>query len=148
MENKTSLLFKNNKINYNFIVLETFKVGIILFGSEVKSIREKNFTLQDSYCYIYNDEIFIKGFYVNNKTNNKLNHDPKRNKKLLLTKKEIKNIKEKINEKGLSLVLNSIFFTEYGLIKLEISLVKGKKLYDKRLSLKIKDIEKNIKKHL
>lgn len=143
---KKTISIKNKKASFEFILIEELIAGIVLVGSEVKSIRNGAASFTGSYCYIKDNEIFLKNLHISEYINSSYNqHDPKRERKLLLTKKEIKKLKEKTQEKGLTIVPVKIFINERGLIKVIIALAKGKKLFDKRESLKAKDIKREIK---
>jgi SsrA-binding protein len=143
---KRNISIKNKKASFEFEFLEEFVAGIVLFGSEVKSIRNGAASFTDAYCYINNNEIFLKSLHISEYKNASYNqHEPKRDRKLLLTKREIKKLKEKTQEKGLTIVPTKLFVNDRGLIKIIIALAKGKKLYDKRNSLRLKDDEKRMK---
>ena len=144
MKNKISI--KNKKASFEFSFLEEFAAGIVLVGTEVKSVRAGTVSFTDAYCYITNNEVFVKNIHISEYKNASYSqHDPKRERKLLLTKREIKKLKEKSQEKGLTIVPTRIFINDKGLVKIDIALAKGKKLYDKRESLKKKDDERRIK---
>lgn len=141
--NKINIIYKKAQFEYEFI--ETYNCGIVLYGSEVNSIRNGNCSLSGSYCYISSDnEIFIKGSYIKkeikkNQTEN-TNYDENRDRKLLLTKKEINYLKEYTFQKGYTIVPYRIYSYK-GLIKCEIKLCKGKKIYDKREVIKKRENE-------
>jgi SsrA-binding protein len=143
---KNNISIKNKKANFEFTFIEELISGIVLSGSEVKSIRNGAASFTDSFCYIKDNEIFLKNLHISEYKNTSYNqHEPKRERKLLLTKKEIKRLKEKTSEKGLTIVPIKLFVNERGLVKVVIALARGKKLYDKRLSLKEKDIKRDIR---
>lgn len=122
---------------------------MILLGTEVKSLREGKASFVDSYCILHKGEIWLKSLHIaeySHGTTN--NHDPLRDRKLLLRKREIKKIESKLKEKGYTLIPLRIFFNEKRLAKIEIGLAKGKKLHDKRESIRQKDIEREMKRHL
>lgn len=133
----------NRKARHDYEILETYEAGIALFGTEVKSIRSGGANLKDSYADISNGEIYINNFHISpyKFSDAAFNHDPYRKKKLLLHKREIRKLIGKIKEKGLTLVPLKIY-TKYGKIKVEIALAKGKKLFDKRRTIKEKDIKR------
>jgi len=140
--------YTNKKAFFNFQILETWSCGIVLVGSEVKSIFQNGFNFQDSYAYVNNGEVFLKGTHIPEyKNSTMLNHQVDRERKLLLNKKEIKKI-ESLLDKGLTLVATSIFANDKGYIKVELSLAKGKKLYDKRESIKEKDLQRELTKNI
>ena len=120
-----------------------------LLGTEVKSIREGKVSFNDSYCLLHKGEIWVKSLHIAEYSHGNLNnHDPVRERKLLLQKREIKKIESKLKEKGYTLVPLRIFFNEKSLAKMEIGLAKGKKLHDKRESIKKKDSDREMKRYL
>ena len=133
---------KNRKAIFNFEFIEKELAGISLKGTEVKSIREGKISFKDSYCYFKNNELWLKNFHIHEYkmgTNN--NHDPKRNRKLLLTKNQLKNFENKSKEKGLTIIPVELIINEKGLIKIEIALSKGKKIFNKKQTIKENDIK-------
>jgi SsrA-binding protein len=136
----------NRKAYHDYFVVKEFIAGIKLTGSEVKSLREGNANMQDSYCFTTNGEVFAKGLYIaKHKQSTYLNHEEKRDRKLLLNKREIRNISDEVKvNQGMTIVPLEIFEMN-GKFKLKICLAKGKKNYDKRKSLKEKDIKRQIK---
>ena len=130
----------NKKAYFNYQVIDTWITGIILVGSEIKSIRDNKVNFVDSFAHIQNNEVFIKGLYISEyKQANQFNHIPDRERKLLLKTKEINKIKRLLIDKGMTLVPLSLFINEKGLCKVELGLCKGKKDYDKREDIKKKD---------
>lgn len=122
---------------------------MILLGTEVKSLREGKASFSDSYCLIHKGEIWLKSLHIAEYSHGTANnHDPLRDRKLLLQKREIKKIESKLKEKGYTLIPLRIFFNEKRLAKIEIGLAKGKKLHDKRESIRQKDVEREMKRHL
>jgi SsrA-binding protein len=143
---KQTVSISNKKASYEFIFLEEFVAGIVLLGSEVKSIKNGAASFTDSYCYIKDEEIFLKNFHISEYKQASYNqHEPKRERKLLLTKREIRRLAEKIKGKGLTIVPTKVFVNEKGLIKVAIALCQGKKLYDKRLAIKTKEVKREIR---
>ena len=143
MEIKT--VATNRKAYHEYHILETYEAGIQLMGSEVKSIREGNASLKESYVYIRKGEAWLKGAHIASYSHTGIEgHELVRDRKLLLHKKEISRIGSKLAEKGITAVPTKLYF-KGGLIKLEIGLAKGKKLYDKRESKKKRDVERDIK---
>ncbi len=117
-----------------------------MLGTEVKSLREGKASFNDSYCIIHKGEVWVKSLHIaqySHGTTN--NHDPVRDRKLLLQKREIKKIEAKLKEKGCTLIPLGIFVNEKGLVKMELGLAKGKKLHDKRETIKQKDVEREMK---
>jgi SsrA-binding protein len=136
----------NRKAYYEYNIIREFICGIKLLGSEVKSLRNGEANMQDSYCYVFNNEVFVKGLHISkNKMSSYNNHEEKRDRKLLLTKKEIRNIigETKANN-GMTIIPLEIFESN-GKFKIKISLAKGKKLHDKRESVKKKEMDREIK---
>lgn len=130
----------NRKAGFEFQLLEKYEAGIMLKGTEIKSLREGKASLQEAYCFIEAGEIFIKGMNISPYSQASFeSHDRTRNRKLLLKKREIEKLKSKMDEKGLSIIPTKIYTNSRGLAKLEIALAKGKKLYDKREDIKKKD---------
>ena len=138
--NPKGIYIKNKKEFFEYEVIETFSCGIQLQGTEVKMIREGKVSLVDGYCFFNDGELFVKNLLIS-ESKSHFTHDPKRDKKLLLKKRELNKIQGKL-VKGLSLIPILLLTNERGLIKLEIILGRGKKLYDKRESIKKKDLER------
>ncbi len=134
----------NRKARFNYEILEKIEAGISLKGTEVKSVRNKNVSIEESYAQIRNDEVFLCNLHISPyEQGNRENHDPIRVRKLLLHRHEIKKLIAKIQQKGLSLVPLSIY-TRKGIIKVELAVARGKRLVDKRESIKKKAIEREI----
>ena len=141
--NIKEIINRKAKFEYNF--LQSYEAGIMLKGTEVKSLRNGEGNLNDAYCMIINGEVFIKSMYIAEYAyGNVNNHETRQDRKLLLKKSEIKKIERKINEKGFTLVPYRVFFSERGYIKLEIQLAQGKKSYDKRDSIKERDNKRDL----
>jgi SsrA-binding protein len=135
-----NIVIKNKKASHDYEFLEKFVAGIILSGTEIKSIRLGKATIADSYCFFNNSELFIKGMHIAEYWwGNLNNHDPLRERKLLLTSRELRKIERKIKETGLTIIVMKIFINDRGLAKAEIAISRGKKEYDKRETLKRKD---------
>lgn len=140
-----NFILKNKKVYFEYTIIDKYIAGIQLIGTEVKSIRNSKVSISEAHCSITNNEIFIIGMNVSPYENIKhTNHDPNRTRKLLLKKLEINKLSKSIKEKGLTIVPISIFLNENGYIKLEIGLVKGKKLHDKRQTIKERDLKKEL----
>jgi len=139
------VLFNNKKAYFEYFIEDTFEAGIVLVGAEVKSVKNGNISLTDSYVSIKNNEVFLKNAYIKpyEKTNN-FSVDDKRIRKLLLNKTEIEKIRKKTEVKGYSLVPTKVYLKD-NLVKVEIAVAKGKKLYDKRETIKQRDISRHIK---
>jgi SsrA-binding protein len=142
---KTNITIKNKKASHDYEFLEKFIAGIILSGTEIKSLRLGKATLSDSYCFFNNGELFIKGMHIDEYWwGNLNNHDPLRERKLLLTSHELRKIERKIKESGLTIIVIKVFINDRGLAKAEIAISKGKKEYDKRETLKRKDASREM----
>lgn len=130
----------NRKAKFEYIFIQEFEAGISLVGTEVKSIRQGNANMSDAYCLIKCNHILLKSLFIGEYDHgNSQNHDPKRDRILLLRKSEINKIERKIAEKGMTLVPYKIYFSDRGLVKVQIVLAQGKKTYDKRETLKERD---------
>ena len=141
---KITVIATNRKANFEYEILNRYEAGIVITGTEVKSIRDGQVNIQESYGRIVNDEVWIINSHINEyKYGNINNHEPLRIRKLLLNKREIRKIKQQLQEKGLTLVPLKVYF-KGSLVKVEIGIAKGKKLYDKRESIKKRDIERNL----
>lgn len=142
-------LAKNRRAKHDYFIEEYFEAGIVLEGNEVKSIKQTRVSIKESFCQVRNNEVFIVGMHVTpyEYGNNFSKLDPTRTRKLLLNKVEIRKINHKINEKGYALIPLEVKEVR-GLIKVDIGLAKGKKLYDKRQDLKEKDDKRNIERVL
>lgn len=136
---------RNRRASFEYSFLETYTAGIVLTGTEIKSIRQGKVNLQDAYCLIHNDELFVRQMSISVYTEGThYNHEPLRDRKLLLTKREIKRLTEKLKDQGLTIVPTRLFTNERGFAKVEIALAKGKKLYDKRESIKEREVERDM----
>jgi SsrA-binding protein len=139
-------VIKNKRAEFDYEFLEKYVAGISLFGTEIKSIRAGKASLVDSYCYFIGDELYIRGLHISEYWwGNLNNHDPKRERKLLLTRKELNKLHKKIKEKGLTIIATKLYIAENGYAKLVVGLARGKKSYDKRESIKEKDIKRDLK---
>lgn len=140
----------NKKAYFEYQILEKLIAGIQLQGSEVKSIKASKVSIAEAYCYIKDGEMFIKGMHVTEHKEGGIhnNHIPVRDRKLLLKKKEILDLAEKMSQKGLTIVPLEIIVTNTGFIKLEVGLAKGKNLYDKRTSIKEKDLKRELERNI
>lgn len=143
-----TITIKNKKASFEYFLTETFTAGIVLTGTEIKSIREGKANLTDSYCAFIGNELYVKNLHISEyKYGTYANHEPKRDRKLLLNKKELRKILSKTNEKGLTIIPTLLYINDDGLAKLDIAIAKGKKNYDKRESLKTKDTQREIDRH-
>ena len=140
---------KNRAAFHEYFFDNKYVAGIVLTGTEVKSLREGKASFNDSYCIIHKGEIWIKSLHIAEYSHGTVNnHDPVRDRKLLLQKREINKIEAKLKEKGYTLIPLLIFFTEKNLVKVEIGLGKGKKLHDKRETIKKRDVEREMKRFI
>ena len=138
----------NRKAKHDYFIEDIYEAGIVLTGTEIKSIRAGNANIKDSYGVIKNNEIFLLNMFISQyREGNIFNHDETRTRKLLLHKKEIKKISEKVNTQGLTLIPLKLYFKN-NILKVELGICRGKKNYDKREALKEKDIKRNINKQL
>ena len=137
---------QNRQAVYDYFFDTRYQAGMVLLGTEVKSLREGKASFNDSFCVAQDGEVWIKSLHIapySHGTHS--NHEPLRDRKLLLTKKEISRIASALKEKGYTLVPLRIFFTDKGIVKIEIGLGRGKKQYDKRESIKKREAEREIK---
>lgn len=136
---------KNRRAFHEYEIIETFEAGIELTGTEVRSLRENNCQLTDCFALIRNGEVWLNNVHISPFAQGNINNaDPDRRRKLLLHKKQIRYLSEKVSEKGLALVPLKMYFKENGLVKVELALARGKKLYDKRASMKERDVKREI----
>jgi SsrA-binding protein len=135
---------ENKRAYYDYEILGRIEAGIVLKGSEVKSIREGKISFKDSYAKVENGEIFLYNLYIAPYQSSFEKINPMKKKKLLLHKNEIRNIGKKISEKHLTLIPLSVYFNNRGLVKVELGIAKGKKIFDKRKVLKEREIEREI----
>jgi SsrA-binding protein len=143
-----SVNIRNKKASYEFEFIEKFTAGIVLRGTEIKSIKEGKASLQEGYCYLSKGEVYIKGMHIAvYEQGTVYNHDPLRERKLLLNKQEINKIGKKSQEKGLTIIPIRLYVSERGYAKLEIALAKGKKIHDKRDSIKEKDVRRDMERN-
>lgn len=139
----------NRSATFHFAVEATYTAGMILTGTEIKSLREGKASFNDCFCFIENKELFIRNLHIPQyKFGNANNHDPIRERKLLLNKQELKKIETKTKEKGYTIIPLRIFFSESGYAKIDIALAKGKKTFDKRDSIKKKDLDRDLKRQM
>ena len=143
MKKKSSIEIKNRRASFDYEFLETFQAGIVLTGTEIKSIRMGKASLVESYCYFSGKELYVKNMHVAEYWWGSWDqHDPKRDRKLLLTRKELGKLQRAVKEKGLTIVAVKLYIANNGYAKLLIALAKGKKEYDKRASIREKDMRR------
>ena len=135
----------NRKAKYEYEFLEQFTAGLQLFGTEIKSIRNKDVSIAEGYCTFINGELFILNMHIAHYEQGTYNnHEPKRERKLLLKKQELKKLNGKLKDKGLTIIPTRLFISDKGHAKLNIALAKGKKIHDKRDGIKDKDIQRDV----
>jgi SsrA-binding protein len=144
MKKTISIVNKKAKFEYEFLQTET--CGVQLLGSEVKSIRQGKVSISEGYCYFNNGELFVKGMNISDYGYGS-SHDTTRDRKLLLKRKELNNLENQLTN-GLTIIPYRLFLNDKGLIKMEIALARGKKLYDKRETIKNRDIDRDMKRNL
>jgi SsrA-binding protein len=146
MTHRTSdITIKNRKVNFEYELIERFVAGIKLAGTEIKSIRGGKVNLTESYCQFNGGELFVKNMHISEYDFGTCNnHEARRDRKLLLNRKELTKLEKKVKEAGLTIVCVKLFVNERGLAKLEIALARGKKTYDKRETLKQKDSQRDM----
>lgn len=140
---------KNRPATFEYAIEDRITAGIVLTGSEIKSIRNSKVSFNDSYCFFNDGELWIRSLHIAEYAHGGYaNHDPVRERKLLLNKKELRKWAAKVKEKGLTIVPLAVFVNEQGYAKVEIGLGKGKKLHDKRESIKARDVEREMKRYI
>ncbi len=140
-----SINIKNRKASFEYQLITSFTAGISLVGTEIKSIRNSQASISDAYCLFIDKELFVRNLHIAEYINGGYeNHEPKRDRKLLLKKQELNKIHSKVKERGNSIIPLRLFINESGKAKLEIALAKGKKIYDKRESIKENDQKRDI----
>lgn len=138
--NSSNIAIKNRRASHDYEFLEKLIAGIKLTGTEIKSIREGRASLTDSYCAFRNGELYVTGMHISEYYwGNINNHDPLAERKLLLTRKELRRWERKVNETGLTIIITKLFINDRGLAKVEVALARGKRQYDKRDALRKRD---------
>ena len=132
------IISDNRKARFNYNLLDSFESGIVLTGEEIKSVRAGNINLGDAYCYIDNGEMWIKNLHITSQ-------DPIRTRKLLLNKQEIRKIESKVKSKGVTAIPKQVYLNDKGLCKISIAIATGKKDFDKRNSIKERDLNRQMK---
>ncbi|MEY3946825.1 MAG: SsrA-binding protein SmpB [Bacteroidota bacterium] len=140
---------KNRTATFEYFIEDRFDAGMVLTGTEVKALREGKASFNDSYCLMDHGELYIKGLHISPYSHGSYaNHAPTRDRKLLLKKKEINKIVQKLKEKGYTIIPLKIYFSDRGFAKIQVGLGKGKKLHDKRETIKERETEREIKRYL
>ena len=148
MEKKNNILIDNRKANYNYFLLEEYVAGIVLEGCEVKSIRNRDVNMSDSYCTFVGNELIIKNMHISPYKNSSFtykDYDSKRDRKLLLTKRELRKLQKDVQTKGYTIVPVNLYTNDKGLVKLTIAMAKGKHTYDKSQTIKERDLDREMK---
>lgn len=136
---------ENRKAKFDFQFIETFTAGIVLKGTEIKSIREGKAGLADSFCYFRNGELYVRNFHISEYQDASFyQHEPMRERKLLLSRQELNKLEKKIKDQGLTIVPVKLFISDKGYAKMNIALAKGKKAFDKRDDIKKRDLEREL----
>jgi len=142
---KDFINIKNRKASHEYEFIDKFVAGIVLMGTEIKSIRNSQVTMSDAHCVFIEDELWIKNLHISEYSNGGyVNHEPKRERKLLLNRQELEKINGKVTTKGMTIIPIRLFINDKGRAKVEIAVAKGKKLFDKRESLKEKDNKRDL----
>ena len=142
---KSSIQIKNKRASFDYEFLEEYDAGIVLCGTEIKSIRAGKASLQDAYCYFVKGELYVKGMNIATYFWGSWNgHEPLRDRKLLLTKRELRHLEAAVKQKGLTIMAVRCYIAENGYAKLQIALARGKKEYDKRATIRERDIRREM----
>ena len=148
MEKKNNILIDNRKANYNYFLLEEYVAGIVLEGCEVKSIRNRDVNMSDSYCTFVGNELIIKNMHISPYKNSGFtykDYEPNRDRKLLLTKRELRKLQKDLLVKGYTIVPVNLYTNDNGLVKFRIAMQKGKHTYDKSQTIKERDLDREMK---
>lgn len=142
---KQEIEIVNRRATHEYKFIATHEAGIVLQGTEIKSIRQHNVNLRDAYCIFRKGELYVKSLFIGEyKFGNYFNHEPRRDRKLLLRRAELRKLEKRVKERGYTIVPYRLYVTERGFAKLEIALAQGKKVYDKRQSIKEKDQKRDL----
>jgi SsrA-binding protein len=146
---KSTLNIVNKRAGFEYHFILKYQAGIVLTGSEIKSLRAGNVNMNDAYCFFKEDELWVRNMHIGQyKQASHYNHEPMRIRKLLLNKSELRKLLSKSKEKGLTIVPVKIFLSETGYAKIEIALAQGKKTFDKREDIKKRDVDRDLKRNL
>ena len=144
-KNEHKIEIVNRKADFEFNFIETYEAGIVLTGTEVKSIRRGNANLRDAYCHFKKGELFIKSLFIAEYNfGNQFNHEPRRTRKLLLRRTQLRKFEKQVKERGYTIVPVRLYITGRGFAKVEVALAQGKKVHDKRQSIKERDVKRDI----
>lgn len=148
MEKKSDIFISNRKASFNYFLLDQYVAGIVLKGCEIKSIRNSQVNMSDSYCTFIDNELYIKNLHISPYKNSGFayqNYDPKRDRKLLLKRRELNKLQDEVKTKGITIVPVNMFINESGYVKLTIAIAKGKHTYDKSQTIKERDLDREMK---
>ena len=148
MNKNPDILIDNRKARFEYFLVDEYTAGIVLIGCEIKSIRNREVNMSDTYCTFINGELFVKNLHISPYKNSGFayqNYDPKRDRKLLLTKRELRKLNQGVKTKGYTIVPVNLFVNEKGLVKMTIALAKGKHTYDKSQAIKERDLDREMK---
>ncbi|MBQ9473363.1 MAG: SsrA-binding protein SmpB [Bacteroidales bacterium] len=149
MEAKHVIDIKNKRAEHEYYLLESFTAGLVLAGTEIKSIRDGKANINDAYCAFLGNELFVRQMHISEyRFGGFINHQSKRDRKLLLTRRELRKLQNKVKERGFTIVPTLLYIDERGYAKLDISLARGKKTYDKREAIKEKEVKRDIQRHI
>ncbi len=144
-----NISISNKRATFEYSFIDTYVAGIVLYGTEIKSIREGTVNLQDAFCVFVGDKLVAKAINISHyKEGTHFNHESKRDRFLLLKKAELRKLQAKSQEKGLTITVSKLFVNDRGFAKLEIALAKGKKLFDKREDIKSRDVDRDMRREL
>jgi SsrA-binding protein len=144
-KSKKQIEIVNRRAKFEYQFVDTYEAGIVLQGTEIKSIRQGNANLSDAYCFFRDGELYIKSMYIAEYENGTYaNHEARRTRKLLLHRRELKKLERRVKEKGMTIVPYRLYLSERGIAKLEIALSQGKKSYDKRQTIKERDSKREM----
>lgn len=145
---KSNVNIVNKRASFEYHINQKYVAGILLLGTEVKSVREGNVNLNDAFCFFKDDELYVRNLQIGvYRQGTHANHEPLRIRKLLLKKSELRKIRSKASEQGVTIVPLKIFFSDTGYAKMEIAIAQGKKSYDKREDIKKRDVEREIQRY-
>ena len=146
---KNQIELRNKRATYEYFLLDDYTAGLVLTGTEIKSIRDGRANLADAYCVFIGNELFVREMHISEyRFGSYLNHPAKRDRKLLLTRRELRKLQNRMKERGIAIIPVMLFVDSRGYAKLKISLAKGKKFYDKRDSIKEKDSRRDLERQL
>ena len=144
-EKKQPVNIVNRKAKFEYEFLDTYEAGIVLQGTEIKAVRKGQANLRDAYCTFKKGELYVRSLFIAEYTHgNQFNHDTRRPRKLLLHRSELRKLEKRVKERGFTIIPYRLYINERGLAKVEIALAQGKKVYDKRESIKQKDLKRDM----